>query len=169
MSRGISLGNPGNIRISGETFQGEITPSIDAEFKQFKSIEYGYRAIFKILFTYFRKYNLNTISGIISRWAPATENNTASYISFVETKTGINRNSVIDIEDSEKLINIVKAISHMENGTAADANAVTEGYKLANGVINQVQNFVEKKKTLSAAILIVTLTLIFLILYKLKK
>ncbi|MBX9055585.1 structural protein P5, partial [Parabacteroides merdae] len=48
-ARGLRNNNPGNIRINGDLFQGEVRPSKDKSFKQFTTMAYGYRAMFKIL------------------------------------------------------------------------------------------------------------------------
>ena len=58
LPRGLRNNNPGNIRRNSDVFQGEKTSS-DKEFKQFKSMAYGYRAIFKILSNYYRNYKLD--------------------------------------------------------------------------------------------------------------
>ena len=44
LPRGLRNNNPGNIRKNSDVFQGEKTSS-DREFKQFKSMAYGYRAL----------------------------------------------------------------------------------------------------------------------------
>ena len=44
LPRGLRNNNPGNIRNSSTVWVGEITPSKDKSFKQFKSMAYGYRA-----------------------------------------------------------------------------------------------------------------------------
>ena len=49
LPRGLRNNNPGNIRINDDLFQGEIRPSKDKSFKQFTTMAYGYRAMFKIL------------------------------------------------------------------------------------------------------------------------
>ena len=100
MSRGIRNNNPGNIR-HGIDWDGlDEDQSKDEEFSQFSTPEYGIRAMFKILKTYDNKYNLNTIEGIINRWAPPIENDTESYIDFVSSKVGKDRSEVLDQEDS---------------------------------------------------------------------
>ena len=60
MSRGIKNNNPLNIRKSSVEFKGEVTPSRDKSFKEFRTLAYGYRAAFKVLRTYYEKYNLGT-------------------------------------------------------------------------------------------------------------
>lgn len=79
--RGIRNNNPGNIRLGNE-WKGEAL-GIDNAFETFTSIEFGIRAIFKLIDTYVKKYQLETIQGIISRFAPPHENATANYINGV--------------------------------------------------------------------------------------
>ena len=119
-SRGYRNNNPGNIRINGDKFQGEVIPSQDKEFKQFESMAYGYRAIFKILRNYQINYKLNTIRQMISRWAPKNENDTANYISFVSERSGIPADDPIRTDNREMMIRIVAAMSRVENGIDAD-------------------------------------------------
>ena len=38
LPRGLRLNNPGNIRISQTKWQGEVIPSADKSFKQFKTL-----------------------------------------------------------------------------------------------------------------------------------
>ena len=60
---------------SADSKQVSVCTRYDAEFCQFKSLEYGWRAAFYLLTrTYYHKYRLYTIRGIISKWAPPTEN-----------------------------------------------------------------------------------------------
>ena len=139
LPRGLRNNNPGNIRNSSTKWQGEIQPSKDAAFKQFTTMEWGYRAMFKLLHTYIDK-GFNTIEKIIFRWAPPTENNSSGYVTKVSTWTGINKDSIIVKADSKKLIDIVAAISRVENGVAANMEQVKAGWTLLS------QAFEEKKK-----------------------
>ena len=82
LPRGLRNNNPGNIRISPTRYKGEIVPSSDRAFKQFKSRGWGYRAIFVLLESY-HKRGIRTIRQIISRYAPSFENDTEKYISSV--------------------------------------------------------------------------------------
>ena len=50
---------------------------------------YGYRAMFTLLHSYERRYGLNTIRSMLTRYAPPTENFTDGYIRFVSVRTGI--------------------------------------------------------------------------------
>ena len=80
--RGFRNNNPGNIR-HGNEWLGLSGEQTDVHFDQFQSVEYGIRAMLKILETYRQKYHLHTVEEIISRWAPPNENNTAAYIESV--------------------------------------------------------------------------------------
>lgn len=133
MSRGLRNCNPGNLRISNEKWQGEVCPSRDTAFKQFKNMAYGYRAIFKIINTYYTKYSLKTIRGVINRYAPPNENNTNAYVDFVSKRVGIGADEEFSIFDKYTLIKLVSAISRMENGKEADTCDVAEGYRLYIG------------------------------------
>ena len=109
-SRGIRNNNPLNIRLSSDKWQGQVLPqsshspkggdggglSGEGAFCQFYSIEWGWRAAFVILCrTYYGKYGLKTIRDLVSRWAPAKENNTEAYIRHVSDYTGIAPNKVL--------------------------------------------------------------------------
>lgn len=129
LPRGLRNNNPGNIRRNSDVFQGEKTSS-DKEFKQFKTMAYGYRAVFKILSNYSRNYHLKTIRQMIGRWAPENENNTDAYIKAVSDYAGIPADDPIDITDREQMIRIVAGMSRVENGREADMSEVIVGWNL---------------------------------------
>lgn len=128
--RGLRNNNPGNIRINGDLFRGEIRPSTDKSFKQFETPAYGYRAIFKILRNYHTKYALNTIRKMIIRWAPGSENNTDAYIKSVSSYAGIPADDPININDWEQMVRIVAGMSKVENGVDAVMTDVIKGWNL---------------------------------------
>ncbi len=129
MLRGIRNNNPGNIRLSAEKFQGQISPSRDDSFKQFTSMAYGYRAMFVILGTYLSR-GINTIEEIVGKWAPPSENSTPAYIATVEKLSGVKRTESLRSVDGEKYIRIVAAMSKVENGVPANMEEVEEGFSL---------------------------------------
>lgn len=130
LPRGLRNNNPGNIRINNDLFQGEIRPSKDRSFKQFITMAYGYRAIFRILRNYYNNYHLDTIRNMITRWAPPKENHTEKYIQFVSGYAGIPADDPIDVNDREQMIRIVAGISKEENGKEADMSDVITGWNL---------------------------------------
>lgn len=130
MSRGLANCNPGNIRRSSSRYRGEVRPSRDPDFKQFESIEWGYRAIFVTLNTYRRKYGLRTIREMISRWAPPVENHTEAYIRAVTARTGFSADEVLDTRLRQQMVPLIAAMSEVENGVKADFQAVERGWEL---------------------------------------
>ena len=134
-SRGIRNNNPLNIRRSGDKWQGLCSCQNDKEFFQFVSMEYGWRAAFVILCrTYYGKYGLKTIRDIVSRWAPAKENNTEAYIRHVSDYTGIGPDR--DLGDPQthptNWLLTGYAMAVVENGKALSAVPMIKGYALAN-------------------------------------
>lgn len=107
--RGIRNNNPGNIRRNGDPWQGLAKDQADREFFTFQSAVYGIRALARLLITYQDKYGLCTIEGIITRWAPAIENNTASYIQAVARNTGFSALQTLDMHRFEHLKPVVEA------------------------------------------------------------
>ena len=129
MPRGLRNNNPLNIRISTDKFVGEVQPSQDKAFKQFDTMAHGYRAAFRVLRTYINNYKCDTIRKIISRWAPATENNTLAYVMTVSDRAGISPDTPISADNREEMIRIVAAMSYVENGVEADMVEVLDGWE----------------------------------------
>lgn len=133
-SRGLRNYNPGNIR-HGDKWQGLSATQTDKSFCQFISMEYGIRALLKTLQTYHKKYNIDSIEHIVSRWAPTNENDTEAYINSVSKYTHIKRNAKLFLDKNQKTyLVIAKAIAYQENGK--EAKKITEetwakGYELA--------------------------------------
>ncbi|EAP9510433.1 TPA: structural protein [Salmonella enterica] len=115
--RGIRNNNPGNIRW-GDDWKGLIPKSqrTDKDFCQFITPEYGIRAMIVILRNYQRKHGLNTITGIINRWAPTNENNTQAYIDSVAKSTDTSPDQFVHTDDSRFMMKLLQAIIRHENG-----------------------------------------------------
>lgn len=118
LPRGYRNNNPVNIRISGNNWRGKVSPNTDGAFEQFIDLVHGYRAALVLLRGrgYISGGN-NTIRKIITKFAPANENNTAGYINRVSQLSGIDPDEVISKNDRDKLTRIVYAMSIVENGT----------------------------------------------------
>lgn len=128
--RGLRNNNPGNIRKSKTVWQGEVVPSTDRSFKQFKSMPYGYRAMIKLLQNYSRLNGCHTLRTMISRWAPPSENDTRSYISTVSKLTGIDPDKQINVDDRRTMCNLAAAMSYVENGAKAVMPDIEAGWDL---------------------------------------
>lgn len=113
--RGERNNNPGNLIRGSSPWEGEVS-GVDARFASFATPEQGIRALGKNLLTYQDKHGIDTVEGIISRWAPASENDTRAYISTVAKAVGVAPDAKIDLHDAKTLTGITKAIIGFENG-----------------------------------------------------
>ena len=111
----------------------------DAQFCQFESLEWGWRAAFWLLTrTYYHKYRLFTIRTIVTKWAPAIENNTQAYIANVSRLTGIGPDEPIGIpsERPARWMMVGVAMAIQENGTESlDYFAMMRGWELCRADI----------------------------------
>ena len=130
MSRGIRNCNPGNIRRSKVRYKGEVQPSRDAEFKEFCSMGYGYRAMFVLLDSYRSRYGLCTIRQMLGRYAPPSENFTEGYVRFVSSRTGIAPDEIVNTRAARDMVPIVAAMSQIENGVPPTMDDVELGWRL---------------------------------------
>ncbi len=130
-ARGIRNNNPGNIR-KGEAWQGLATEQTDEAFCVFRSAEYGIRALVKVLLTYEKKYGLNTVRKIISRYAPESENDTGAYVSSVAGQLGVSPDEVIEVENRAVMLVLIKAVIRHENGCQPyDNETLVKGIDMA--------------------------------------
>ena len=124
---------------SADSKQASVCTRYDAEFVQFKSLEFGWRAAFYLLTrTYYHKYRLYTIRGIISRWAPSSENDTKAYIANVSRLTGIDPDEPIGIpsEKPSRWMMVGVAMAIQENGTdSLDYFAMLRGWELCRSEV----------------------------------
>lgn len=130
LPRGLRNNNPGNIRLSSNRWVGEIRPSQDEAFCQFRSMKHGYRALLRLLQNYRRKHGCQTIADMIRRWAPASENNTGAYIVDVCKQMQMPSSYVIDVDDRDSMCAFAAAISRHENGVDAVMEDVYAGWNL---------------------------------------
>lgn len=131
MTRGLRNNNPGNIRYNPYVkWQGEVAQEAkrDRSFSEFTNIEYGYRALLKLLRNYRTLHGLQTIEEMISRWAPPSENNTAAYIDTVCKEMNVSRYFIPDVYDRETMVAFAAAVSKVENGIPAYMPSVYAGW-----------------------------------------
>lgn len=115
--RGVRNSNPGNIRW-GDPWQGLVPMAqrTDPDFCQFVDPSWGVRALARTLITYQDKYHLRSVATIISRWAPASENDTNSYIRAVSQQTGFEPGQQINMHRYDHLRPLLEAIIRHECG-----------------------------------------------------
>lgn len=112
--RGIRNNNPGNLEKNGIDWQGLSSTQTDPRFYQFQSPIFGIRALARVLKTYQSRHGINTVRGVIERWAPPFENNTDSYVSHVASVLGVLPDEPINVE--AYLMPLAEAIIVHENG-----------------------------------------------------
>lgn len=112
--RGIRNNNPGNLNFAGqEGASKEDGPG--GRFAVFQSMEEGIAALAKQLQRYGAK-GVDTIRGIISKFAPSSENDTGGYIAAIEKWLGIGADQRLDLSDNKTLKALISGISTIENG-----------------------------------------------------
>lgn len=110
-TRGYRNCNPGNIEhVEANRWQGLAAPPSDGRFCRFISHQHGIRALAALLTTYQDRHGLRTVRGIITRWAPDRENDTAAYIAAVCRHTGFGPADTLDLHRHEHIRPLVEAI-----------------------------------------------------------
>lgn len=135
LPRGIRNNNPLNLRRTKTAWMGLASPQQvskwDKDFCQFVSMEWGIRAAAVTLRTYIQRYKLNTISSIITRWAPPSENKTQSYIDTVASHCLMSSVQPISWSNRATICKIMRAMAYVECGQWIPANIIEKGYELA--------------------------------------
>ncbi|EFA9249406.1 hypothetical protein C2697_005040, partial [Escherichia coli] len=85
--------NPLNLRTKGNAGRDS------GGFAKYTDDESGWEAARRQLSLYYTRDKLNTINGIITKWAPPSENDTASYIKQVSKAMGVDANEKLDLSD----------------------------------------------------------------------
>jgi hypothetical protein len=113
--RGIRNNNPTNLNFANQN--GATKESgIDGRFAVFKNMEDGIAAAAHQIEIYSSR-GINTVRGIITKWAPESDhNNTSEYIRQVSKKLGVSPDDKIDIHDRNVMFQLLDAITHVEVG-----------------------------------------------------
>lgn len=113
--RGERNNNIGNIDYRADRNRpGQI--GSDGRFIRFSSPEQGVQAAVEVLHRYESAYGINTLRGMIGRWAPPNENNTANYIAHMERHVGVSADARLNLNDPTLMAKIIQAKGYMENG-----------------------------------------------------
>ena len=114
-TRGERNNNPFNLE-HGPAWLGLCATQTDLPYLQFMTPEQGITAGFKSLHNQPRLHNLKTVYGIITRYAPPSENDTAAYINAICTALGVGEDDVLNLNDNDTLFKFGKAVIIHENG-----------------------------------------------------
>lgn len=124
-TRGARNNNPGNIEAGGSNWEGAVGD--DGRFLQFAEMRWGIRAMSRILQTYKNKYGIDTVRGVITKWAPPHENDTEKYIRNVEEWSKIPSDTKIDLADHSTLRRLIAAIIRQETSAKVSYRDVQDG------------------------------------------
>lgn len=135
--------NPGNLR----------PPGANSGFQSFSSELEGWNAMSRQLMMYFNGTSaaagfkkLRTVSDIIGKWAPASENDTASYVKEVAAYMGVGANQELNLNDQSVMAKLRTAMARRE-GFSNWKNG------LNTGVSSQTQDnyYLQQQKLANAA------------------
>lgn len=130
--------NPYNIRRNKcNRWFGSIASNRD-KFESFSKLEFGVRAFLILLRTYYVSYHLRSISSIIMRYAPPSENNVHNYIEFVCRKFECSiplfqfagERAFYEITTKQEIFVLAHAMALFESGTV-----------ISDDLLNQVWDF----------------------------
>ena len=127
---GLRQNNPGNLRSWGDA-------PVVGGFAAFATPEQGLSAMAGNLQAYGRQ-GIDTIRGVVSRWAPAGDNNDVdSYVADVSKRTGYGPDQTLDLSDPKVMGQVMTAMISHEQGqqpySAAMIDAAAQG-RLAGAV-----------------------------------
>ncbi|AIM43981.1 hypothetical protein U875_26240 [Pandoraea pnomenusa 3kgm] len=115
LPRGLRNNNPGNIRY-GKFAQNQGAIGRDSGgFAVFQTAEDGLRALGELLRSYARR-GLNTVRGVINRWAPPSENDTGAYVGAVAKRLGVGEDQALNMSDPKVIAGLSAEITRHENG-----------------------------------------------------
>ena len=124
---GIRSNNPGNLQPGGHE---AVFPTADAGLKAMSDQlqRYGQRGI-------------NTVSGVVSTYAPPSANDTAAYIADIVRQTGFGANQALNLGDPYTRSLLMQAMVQHENGMnpySAGQFAAATGQKTTNVSIGNI-------------------------------
>ena len=127
---GQRINNPFNIRQYNQGFVGET--GTEDGFISFEDPMYGVRAADRVLTTYGRDRDIGSIRGLVSRFAPPSENETQSYIDYISGQLGIDPDAEIDLSDPAMRSRILAPMAKIESRTEYTPDQITGMIEQAN-------------------------------------
>lgn len=116
LPRSVRDNNPGDLEI-GIAWDGLSTITSDNPFCVFVSPVWGFRALAIDLHTKWAVDGLRTITAIITKFAPPSENPTAAYIRAVSISMGTSPDVTLNLNDFAQLRSMCKAMATFEAGS----------------------------------------------------
>lgn len=149
--RGIRNNNPGNLRKNdSDKWQGLADAQDDPSFFVFKDPTYGIRALARTLVAYQDQHDLHTTRQFITRWAPATENDTGAYVNAVAVDGLPDAPRDMHVYEDLKFM-VVGIITHENGSNPYTAAQIDKGLTLA-GVEPPKKSLLVSKQVLGSAV-----------------
>jgi hypothetical protein len=127
--RGIRNNNPLNLSY----LPGQGASGSDGRFGVYATMSQGIAADARQLLKYASR-GTDTIAGIVSKWAPSSENDTTSYINNVSKMMGIPPNQPLNLSDPATMQQLIGAMAKIETGTVLNKNDIIAGVQMAEGL-----------------------------------
>ncbi len=148
----IRYNNPGALEYQPWMAKYGASLGDNGRYAAFPSPDAGYQVMGKVLDTYQNKHGLNTVSGIVNRWAPASvdNNSTSTYTQKVAQALGVDPNAPISPEQRPALM---QAMASYEAGKAAPmpgggAATVSRGTPATTGSFRAAQKPQQQETTM---------------------
>ena len=139
-SRGARTNNLLNVRPTADKNDPWLGQTgVSGGYAEFENKDLGIRAGDRVLTTYGEKHKINTIEGVVNRFAPEADgNDTESYIKLVSNKTGFERDEEIDLSDSSVRDMLLSAMIKKETGEDVSRDQVRAAVIRANETKEEV-------------------------------
>lgn len=126
LPRGIRNNNPGNLRAAvGPDFKTKLVEG----FAHFDTMENGARSLFYLIHSYYFVHGLRVLPDFVARYAPASENDVATYIRSLAQRIGANplnvRTQDLHLDRAWSALALARGIIAIENGQAPGSIAAT--------------------------------------------
>jgi hypothetical protein len=124
--------NPGNLELNpADPWMGLAREQTDAPYCIFIDATWGFRAL-AIDLRNSCAAGRDTITKLITRFAPPPENKTGAYIADVSQRTGIAADAELDLSNAETLRSLCRAIAiHEAGGWKFSDDDLAQGISLA--------------------------------------
>lgn len=130
--------NPLNVKVFGNKWDGLIGND-EKQHGIFATPMDGIRAGVKVIQCYDKKYGINTVEGIISRFAAAEDSTRSAYISNVCKAVGVAPDEKLDVKNPEVMQKLITAMIKQEiGGVAYSEETISAGVRAGLGIENPV-------------------------------
>lgn len=127
----IGENNPFNIRAGKSQWVGLCSYPSTRGFANFLSVDYAIRACAILLMQTYRKLGIRTISGIVHRFAPASDgNNEKAYIDYLSSNTLISPTALL--QSSSSYAKVIKYMAWFESNFLISDSCVLDVIKQYN-------------------------------------